>query len=54
MHCGAAQSVAIARGVRGHAPPPPRENFEIINCLRCILMHFQPKAVVSNDITVVL
>ncbi len=39
-HCGAAQSAAIARGVRGHAP---RKFFD---CLRCILAHSQPN--VSN------
>ena len=38
-----AESVAtdVARGVRGHAPPPPQENIEILGCLRRILMLFE-------------
>lgn len=39
MHCGAAQSTAIVRGVPGRVPPPPQQNFEMVSCL----MHFQPK-----------
>ena len=41
MHCWATQSAAIQFVARGSGGIPP-ENY----CLRCILMHFQPK--VSN------
>lgn len=27
------------RGIRGHAPPSPQENFEIVDCQRCNFMH---------------